>query len=140
MLKLLIRNKKWFIYIPLTVHWISIFILTSLPDKDLPSVNFDDKIKHFIAYFVLSFFLSLALNVQNKFKRMKESYIKFALLITLIYSTFDEIHQVFIPGRSAEFWDWLANMFGILLGVFLVKSLVERDKSKQLSKNGTEIG
>lgn len=139
MLKLLIRNKKWLIYIPLSVHWISIFILTSLPDKDLPSVNFDDKIKHFIAYLVLSFFLTIALSVQNKFKKMKEHYIKYALLITLIYSTFDEIHQAFIPGRSAEFWDWLANLFGILIGIYIVNYLVKRENSQQLSKNGTEI-
>ena len=139
MLKFLIRNKKWFIYLPLAVHWITIFILTSLPDKDLPSISFDDKIKHFIAYFVLSFFLTLALNVQNKYKKMKENHIKYSFLITMIYSTFDEVHQAFIPGRIAEFWDWLANLIGSLLGIYIVKYLIQKENIAVLSKNGTEI-
>jgi VanZ family protein len=48
------------------------------------------------------------------------------IVITLFYGAIDELHQIFIPGRSADIRDWLADSTGVILGVFilnLVKSL-----------------
>ena len=139
MLKLIYKHKLYFLYIPLAIHWISIFILTSLPDKDLPSFELHDKWKHFIAYFVLSFFLTLTLRVQNRFKKAKLNFTLYTLLITLIYSTFDEIHQAFIPGRSAEILDWIANLIGLILGLYTAKFILKKADYDSLESNGTEI-
>lgn len=128
MLKVLFRHKVFLIYIPLVIHWISIFVLTSLPSKSLPHFAFDDKVKHFIAYLVLSVLLTLSLRAQSRFKRLKTGFIKYAFVITVLYSTFDEIHQIFIPGRDAEIWDWVANLFGIILGIFVIRLIADKNE------------
>lgn len=138
MLKVIFRRKTLFIYIPLTVHWITIFILTSIPGDSLPEFALDDKLKHFIAYFVLSFFLTITLRVQERYKNLRNHYIKFAVLITMIYSTFDEIHQAFIPGRSAEVLDWIANLLGLILGIYAAYRLIRKSEALNLIKIGTE--
>ena len=138
MLKVIFRRKTLFIYIPLTVHWITIFILTSIPGDSLPEFALDDKLKHFIAYFVLSFFLTITLRVQERYKNLRNHYIKFAVLITMIYSTFDEIHQAFIPGRSAEVLDWIANLLGLILGIYAAFRLIRKSEALNLVRIGTE--
>jgi VanZ family protein len=50
------------------------------------------------------------------------------IIITLSYGAIDEIHQLFIPGRSADFRDWLADSSGVIMGVFslnLLKNLLK---------------
>ena len=137
MLKVLFKHKVLLIYIPLVIHWISIFILTSLPSKSLPVVSFDDKVKHFIAYLVLSVLLTLSLWALPRFNRLKTGFIKYSFIIAIFYSTFDEIHQIFIPGRYAEIWDWIANLFGIILGIFLIKVIADKNESLDIVESGT---
>ena len=40
-----------------------------------------------------------------------------ALIITIGYGAFDEIHQWFVPGRWAELADWYADSIGAFAGV-----------------------
>lgn len=138
MLKVIFERKILFIYIPLAIHWITIFILTSLPGDSLPEFAFDDKVKHFIAYFVLSVFLTITFKVQERYKKFKEHFIKFAFIIAIIYSTFDEIHQAFIPGRSAEILDWIANLLGILLGIYAAYRFLLKFNTTDTLAVGTE--
>lgn len=139
MLKVLYRHKRLLIYTPLVIHWISIFVLTSLPSNSMPHFALYDKAKHFIAYFVLSLLLSLTLRVQSKFEKLKIGFAKFAFIITISYSTFDELHQIFIPGRDAEILDWLANLLGIILGIYLIKVISHKLNDIDLGQKGTEI-
>jgi VanZ family protein len=37
------------------------------------------------------------------------------VLFTALYGLSDEIHQYFVPGRSSEWGDWLADVTGALL-------------------------
>ena len=41
-------------------------------------------------------------------------------LITLLYGAIDEWHQSFVPGRDASVRDWLADVAGAILGIWLV--------------------
>ncbi len=106
-----------FIQLPLIIHWIAVLILTSLPSESLPSVSLGDKYEHFLAFFVLGFFLYLNSLYQNKFELLKEYPFVLSLLIASLYGVFDELHQLLIPGRSAEFLDWLADFIGAFVGV-----------------------
>ena len=40
-----------------------------------------------------------------------------SLLSAGFYGMTDEIHQYFVPGRSADPWDLVADMIGAMLGV-----------------------
>jgi len=39
-----------------------------------------------------------------------------SLLSAAFYGMTDEIHQYFVPGRSADPWDWLADTVGANAG------------------------
>jgi VanZ family protein len=40
-----------------------------------------------------------------------------ALAIAAGYGIFDEFHQSFVPGRSADIRDWFADVSGALIGI-----------------------
>ena len=139
LLKTIYKHKIWFVYLPLIIHWAAIFVLTSIPGDSVPEFALDDKLKHFTAYFVLTIFLTFALKFQNRREIIRIKYLLVSFIITVIYSTIDEIHQVFIPGRSAEIWDWLANLMGILLGLALIRWIINRYESELELEYGTEL-
>lgn len=115
-----------FIYLPLIIHWLTIFVLTSLPSDQLPSVEVSDKVNHFLAFFVLGFFLNLALKYQNKFPTLKRNVILITILIASFYGLLDELHQLLVPGRSAEVLDWIADFVGAVTGSLLAEFIYNR--------------
>ena len=44
-----------------------------------------------------------------------------AVAVTALYGITDEIHQMFVPGRSPELLDLLADLLGAVAGVWLVR-------------------
>lgn len=67
---------------------------------------------HMIEYFILAILLINVLK-QNK---VKENIFIITIMFGFIYATLDEIHQIFIPGRTFEYFDILMDMIGIFLG------------------------
>lgn len=123
------RNNKrvfLFIYLPLIIHWITIFILTSLPSDRLPSVEIGDKFNHFLAFFVLGFFLNLTLKYQTKYQSLKSNVLLLTLIIASGYGLLDELHQLLVPGRSAEVLDWVADFVGAFSGSLLAEFIYKR--------------
>ncbi len=58
----------------------------------------------------------------------------FSFLFCAIYACFDEIHQIFVPGRGAEIEDFLMDCTGALMGLVLYSIInwsmgVRKDKS-----------
>jgi len=124
--KLFLSNKKKFLYIPLGLYWLLIFILTSIPGKHMPTLfGVSDKFKHFGAYLVLAFLLNFAIILQGKYKKLSENSFYITLIITTIYGLFDEVHQIFIPGRSFDWWDLVADIIGSLVGIMLVNIIIK---------------
>lgn len=128
MFEFLSKRKVLLVYTPLIVYWLILFTATSIPTKDLPSIGFSDKVNHLMAYFVLSVLVYLTL----LFQRKSELLFNYAPIVTLIISSFygiaDELHQMLIPGRSAEVFDWFADAIGAILGILLVYFLKSRLK------------
>ena len=126
MFEYLERKKIILVYIPLIVYWIALLVGTSLPSVSVPSVAFGDKITHLMAFLILSILLSLTLLYQNKNELLKSKHTVSAFIIVSIYGALDEIHQGFIPGRSQDIFDWLADTIGALAGVFLLLYLIRK--------------
>ncbi len=105
--------KFWF---PVLFYSGIIFTISSVPDLKVPAADLGlDKIYHFLEYVPLGFFLARALKgTQGRFLR------KEAVLITILfcfsYAVSDELHQMFVPGRSADTTDILADTLGGLIG------------------------
>ncbi len=59
--------------------------------------------------------LALLINFAMLFTRRKRS-ILLSTLFASLYGVTDEIHQIFVEGRSCEFRDWAIDTFGALLG------------------------
>ena len=111
-----------------------IFIGTSLPSDELSTmIEIGDKLKHFLAYFILAILLGLNLHFQDKWKSVSINYLIFTFIICTTYGVLDELHQMLVPNRSAEFYDWIADLLGSSIGVILVNYSIRFLKTKHES-------
>lgn len=88
------------------------------------------KCAHFTLYLILSIFVFLFI---NEFKYSVNDKMIIALLICLIYAFSDEIHQLFVSGRSGEFRDVVIDFLGSILGYFIVNRCLLIIKNRQVN-------
>lgn len=88
-----------------------ITVLSLLPGDDLPSQNLNDKLNHFIAYGVL-----MGLGVLGRGAR---SLLWTALVVTAFGLLLEGLQGVMPFGRSASWYDAIANTGGVLIGIAL---------------------
>ncbi len=99
--------------------------ITDIIEGTAPNININQeslshiirKCAHFGIYLVLGFLVTYALN-HNNISRQK--IILLAFLICLLYAISDEIHQLYIPGRSGQVSDVLLDSAGGLVGIVLM--------------------
>lgn len=131
MYKYLKEKRTQILFIPLVFYWLIIFIGTSLPSDELSNIiELGDKIKHFIAYFVLAILLGLNLHFQEKWKNVSINYLLYTYIICTFYGILDELHQILVPNRSAEFYDWIADLLGSTMGIILVYFFIKFLKTR----------
>lgn len=87
----------------------------------LPDLNSIDKILHFGAYFIYGlslqvFFVALF----HKKKISNKKYILLTIIVGFLFAISDEIHQYFVPGRTADVLDVLVDWAGISLSLFFI--------------------
>lgn len=117
-----IKKFRIFIFnLILLAYCILLFVLTSLPQNAMQKSNNIDKLYHIGAYGLLSIFVYLALFYQNKNQLLKKYPASFTILFASLFGIVNEIHQLFIPTRSFNKFDLLANMVGIILTIILIK-------------------
>jgi len=104
------------------------------------TTDISDKVNHFGAYGLLSVFLYLNLHFQNRFEIFSKYPAFYTILIASTYGLLDEIHQMFVPGRSAEFLDWVADFSGSLLAVLITGYLIKRFKQTEIEKSKLKPG
>ena len=72
---------------------------------------------HSLEYLILGV-LTINLLIQTQ---VKENKMIITILFCFIYAATDEIHQLFIPGRTFEYFDILMDMVGTLIGTLITK-------------------
>ena len=82
------------------------------------------KLAHFTEYFILGI-LILNLFIDSK----KALFL--SILICLIYAISDEVHQIFVPGRAGKIMDVMIDLFGSLIGIFILKAYKNLTKYKK---------
>jgi len=76
-----------------------------------------DKAAHFSEYAVLGFVLFRACALDPRLgRRSARSVLALVLLAALAFGALDEVHQLWIPGRMASAFDWIADAFGAIVG------------------------
>jgi VanZ family protein len=136
MLSILLQEKqmlnKHFIRwkLPAILWGATILTLTSYPKLEIPDIGFNaiDKVAHLGVYFIFGFLIIRAL-AEGRAQTLRD-YIKTSLF-GICFALFDELHQLFIPGRCCEAWDAVADIIGIFLGlvIFYFIMVLRIDKS-----------
>lgn len=107
-------RRRWLAWAPAAAWAAVLFYLSSRPSLGVDLSGGLDKVAHFGAYLVLGVLLARAASVVRL-------SIFVAILIGALYGAIDEFHQSFVPGRTAEFADWLADAAGTIAGVVLYR-------------------
>ena len=74
-----------------------------------------------VGIFIMSFISTYKIHLKYKFL--------ISILVGLVYASSDEIHQSFIPGRTASVIDVGIDTSGVLLGIILVLIIISVYKS-----------
>ena len=74
------------------------------------------KSAHFTIYLILGL---LILSFIREFRVVDYRAVLLSVFLTFLYACSDEVHQLFVPGRSGEFLDVLLDSVGALSGCLL---------------------
>lgn len=100
----------------LAAYWIALATATHVPTLPAGSLRYGDKNAHYAAYAVLAFLISWAW-------RTRREFFPVGMMVTFVvasaYGAVEELTQIPIPGRFAEWHDWLADVMGAITGIIL---------------------
>jgi VanZ family protein len=105
------------VLLPVVLYCALIFYLSSLSTFPDVVTGFPDKIAHLILYAGLGLFVARSISASFNLKTVLIWTL--TTVFCLVYGISDEIHQYFVPGRSTEIADALADMIGGFAGAVL---------------------
>ena len=121
-------SAMMFHWLPLFLYCALIFIQSSRPVLEtIPDILFLDKLLHFFGYALLGVLFFRAFNTLS-LRDNPRLLVFISILSTALYGLSDEIHQHFVPTRSADIWDLAADMLGGGVGVFIIHHASARRK------------
>lgn len=114
-------------------YFIVISFLLLTPQENLPKLDFlqfdyADLIEHFAVFTAAGFIVMF-----DFLKKVKLSFkLSFSvILLTSFYGALTELGQhLYIPGRTGSIWDILADISGVIAGVFIFKNVYLKRFSK----------
>ena len=126
-LKILHYEKLW-----LTVSvciMITIFVQSSFPSVVNNSAFYQfqfDKIVHMSGWLSLAFSLRSGLNKYfvNQVERNRQILLLLLILFCIVYGISDEMHQLFVPSRTSDILDVIADSIGSIIGAFIAHFLL----------------
>jgi len=123
--------KKFLIYwFPIILYCLLIFIQSSYPSiKRATELPYFDKMLHFVAYALLGALFLRAFKTSRIKNNVRLVFI-LSVLLSFFYGISDEIHQYFVPYRTADLMDVLADMFGSLMGVYIYQVIVGKTSAE----------
>jgi VanZ family protein len=96
-----------------------IFFFSSLPDPGGPPGGISDKVAHVLIYAALGASLVRAL-AGGRIPAMTLNRILLAAVLGTLYGVSDEIHQHFVPPRTPEVLDVVADAIGAFVGAIVM--------------------
>jgi VanZ family protein len=109
-------------------------LIAILSSQGQPPIRFDnvplrDKGVHFIEFTVLALLIGYALGKpladrgQIGERRARWKIALWTIALATIWGYLDEVHQAFVPGRTADAWDLLADLIGSINGTAIYLAL-----------------
>lgn len=113
------RKNAWLRAIVLLAYMGFIFILSSIPGREVPSVlSSYDKLIHFSLYLILGLIFTYFLTGLKS--GLAQIIVGFATFFFIaIYGLSDEVHQTFTPGRNFKVLDIVTDVLGGTTGWLL---------------------
>jgi VanZ family protein len=106
---------------PAILLMVVIFVFSSTPSSDLPNFNWADFIVkkggHALGYGLLAFAYLRGLKGEHRHVALRQ--LLGAWLMAVLYSTTDEFHQSFTPGRHPAATDVMIDALGAAVGLIL---------------------
>ncbi|MFA6471552.1 MAG: VanZ family protein [Candidatus Latescibacterota bacterium] len=116
------RFKLFFIFQgPAILYAIVIYIMSSFPGYTIPTIPFDygDKVVHMLEFGLFGIFLYRAFRFPKpSFKPLRQT-----IAFGILYAASDEIHQLFVPKRFCDFYDFAADCIGLILFAYISSRL-----------------
>ncbi|MCH7886605.1 MAG: VanZ family protein [Candidatus Marinimicrobia bacterium] len=106
--------------------------LSSIPANYLPQEIFFswDKVYHMIEYFIFILLVGMSYITSDE-RRLRMKWIPYTLRIGLIFPILDELYQSLIPGRYSSWFDVLADLSGVTIGIIVLGYYYEKHLSEK---------
>jgi VanZ family protein len=104
------RSVPGSLWWPVVIYMATIFVVQSMPQPPAPP-GLDDKTQHFLAYGGLGL-VTLRATSGGAVAGLGVGSALTAWAITTLYGASDEYHQSFVPGRSPDVFDLIADAIG----------------------------
>ncbi|AIE61528.1 VanZ family protein [Bacillus methanolicus] len=117
------KIAKWLFRILPFIYMVLIWILSSMPDDaviELPSSPIDKFVKeslHLVEFAILYVLFVFAFLTTRRFSIKRNL---FCMVIACIYGITDEIHQSFVPYRSATIIDGVKDITGVCAAYYFI--------------------
>ena len=110
-------------WLPVVLYCAAIFIQSSFPSPEtIPSLPGSDKLLHVAAYAILGGLFFRAYRTSRRGNRIRHAA-WVSVLFAACYGISDEVHQYFVPERSADWLDAAADIVGSFAGVMIYRRL-----------------
>ncbi len=129
------ENKSynfWWYQAPAIAAAVVIFVLSSFPRLPTPEIGIDyeDKLEHAIAYAFFAVLICRALYFQQTYLFWQRNHLSLSFVLGTLYGISDEFHQSFVPGRTADVYDAIADGVGCIIGVYIFWYFYSRSAKK----------
>jgi hypothetical protein len=121
-----LRGWPW-IWGPVIIQMAVIFGFSSIPDLQALPGGMSDKSGHAIGYAILGALVLRAL-AGGRLAGMSWPRAVAAVLLAALYGVSDEFHQSFVPGRSSDARDVVADALGALAASLALVGLAAADR------------
>lgn len=111
-------------WLPVTAYMALVYLESINPEPEgLPDIPGMDKVAHFGAYLLMGLLLARAIRAGSKEKDPVPAIIIIASFISFGFGVLMEFFQSYIPTRSADIFDAIANGCGGISGAFIYEKV-----------------
>ena len=135
------RSRGGFVWhvVPLLAYLALVFYGGSLPGSQLPRVVWSDKVVHLVGFSVMQVLAFRAMRYGWP-RRAAGWQLSGSVLFASAAGAGLELLQCFLPHRSAELLDWVADTIGALVSAGILGMLLRSRGSGERGEDGKEQG
>lgn len=120
-------GPRWTSLLPPAAYYGLIYLLSAQSHFPVQApFRFFDKIAHFGVF--TGFGFVLLWSYRRMVRKPNAWPIQVPLLIGVAGGILDEIHQIFVPGRSPDVFDAASDALGVVFGIIVFRALVLRKR------------